>query len=405
MGGGEPRFLAKGQDGLATSPQWSNDGKWISFLVWGTPRTASLYIKPAAGGEERLLGSVCNDQVAWTSDGRHLIASNNGDTDDPSKCRLTVVSIEPGETPVQLGMLGMSPALSSDGKTVAFVRGREIHLLPVTPEGRPAGAEKTLVTESIDVTEPEWVPHTDDLVYSFFEDRSVLRRIAARPGAMPRDSTIIDGEFESLSFARAGEQVVAGVYLHDDSYWRIDLQSPNPRSEKIRHLPWNVHNLTLTPDGRSVLYTVSTRGRSEFYMSNIDGSAPRRLFSIPYYGVSRPVWSPDGKQIAFAASLVLGQIPPSHLFIAAIDGPPRRLAKQFDYVYYVNWSHDGRALYFSDQADQKSWRLNLADGKVVETKQPQPGIREGLLSPDGRFRYEERHQPPKNSVMLLESLR
>jgi hypothetical protein len=44
---------------------------------------------------------------------------------------------------------------------------------------------------------------------------------------------------------------------------------------------------------------MATRGRTKFFLSNIDGTASHLVFSIPYERVGSVVWSPDGLQIAF----------------------------------------------------------------------------------------------------------
>jgi Tol biopolymer transport system component len=369
MRGGEPRLFANSADNIAVSPRWSPDGRWIAFLRSPTPHAASLFIKPATGGEERLLGAICNDEVAWTADSRALITPINGDTDSLDECRLTVLSIEPGRPSWQLAHRGTSPALSPNGETLAFVRNREIRLISLTRGGRAAGSERTLVREPLNIMHLVWVPKSNEIAYLLSEDRSVIRRIEARQGAKPRNAGSIAGEFNLLSLSPSGGQALAEIEVHDDSYWRIELQAPDPHFEKLRRLPWNVSNLRLSPDGQKVLYTVSALGGSEFYTSNLDGSGPRSLFSIPYQSVERPVWSPDGRQIAFTAEPGHSQVEPSHLFIASTNNwSPRRLLRQFDEVYRVSWSRDGQALYFAARTKDEwpVWKLSLADNKLTQ---------------------------------------
>ena len=226
VSGGGPKLFAKSEDGIAYSPKWSPDGKWIALLRSGTPRTSELFIKAVSENEERVLGQVCSDGVAWTADSRQPVAPNSGDTDMLENCRLTVVSIEPGNAAQQLTVSGNEPALSPDGKTVAFVKARELHLLPLTPDGRAAGPEKTLIRESIAPADPVWVPGNRDIVYELGRDRSVIRRIEAREGARARNtgSGSIDGDFNLLSFSPNEGPVLAEVASHDDSFWRVDLQ-------------------------------------------------------------------------------------------------------------------------------------------------------------------------------------
>ncbi len=489
MSGGIPQLFAKGEDGIAVSPKWSPDGQSIAFIRWVTPRTASLYIKSAKGGKQISLGSGCNSEVTWSADSRALIAANNGDSDSMEECRIVAAPIDKSQPRWELAHRGLSPAVSPDGSTLAFVNDGGIHLRPLSRDGRAAGSETTLVREPLKISHLAWVPTTNDLLYLMLQDRSVVRRIEARPGAKPLDAGTIDGEFLQLALAPQEGPVLAEVYQHDDSYWRIDLQAPSPHFEKIRRLPWNVHNVRLAPDGKSLLYTVYSRGETIFYTSTVDGSAPRRLFSVDCERVGRPVWSPDGKQIAFIGEPYVAQISPSHLYLSPIHGPPKRLLPKGNQMHWVNWTADGKALYFTEQMKNQSTfsMLNLVDGTVTRggaldgnaeqiaggflysltmpgfnllrtplaggaeerlaegvlkftvgrgevylvRQDAKPPSLQGLnlyrvnlatkaaarisnigfsvdaiqLSPDGRFVYGEKHEPPSRHVMLVQGLR
>jgi Tol biopolymer transport system component len=152
MSGGAPRLFVKTEDGIAYSPKWSPDGKWIAYLVSGTPRTSELFIKLMAGGAKRDIGPVCSEGVAWASDSRSIIAPNNDGSDSLDACRLTAVSIEPGGPTWQIANRGNEPAISGDGKTLAFTKDREIHLISLTRTGWPAGAETVLLRDSLAVS-------------------------------------------------------------------------------------------------------------------------------------------------------------------------------------------------------------------------------------------------------------
>jgi Tol biopolymer transport system component len=379
MSGGEPELFAQGGDfGITESPKWSPDGKWIAFLRSGTPRTASLFIKPATGGEERALGTVCNNAVAWTADSRFLVTPNNGDTDSLDECRLTVISTQPGGSSRQLADRGIFPSVSRDGKVLAFARNHEIHLLPIAPDGRALGPDITLIREAGTISQITWDSRSNEILYLVSEDRSVIHRIEARQGARPRAAETIDGEFNMVSLSGDRSPVLAEVETYDNSFWKIDLQSAKPRFEKIRGLHWNVGNLRLSPDGRTSLYSVHSGGHSELFTSNLDGSEPRHLLTIPYERIEQISWSSDGKQIAFTAEPVVAQVEPLHLFIASASaGMPRRAGDQFDDVQLIGWSEDGQSLYFSAGIQQSLsagiargewpvWKLNIVTNQSIQ---------------------------------------
>ena len=490
LSGGTPRLFAQAEDGITESPKWSPDGRWIAFLRSATPRTARLFIKPAAGAVERALGSACTGQVAWTANSRSLIVANNGETDSRDECRLVVVSIREGGPSWQLSDHGTYPAVSPDGRTLGFVRDREIHVLAITRDGRPAGTESMLVRENGAIQHLTWDPEHNDIVYLLGEDSSTIHRIESLKGAKPRDGETIDGRFNALSPSGNGGPFLAEIESYDDSFWRVDLRSHDPHPEKLRSLRWNVHNLKLSPDGKRLLYSVYVHGHSEFFASDVDGSAASRILTIPYEQIGGPAWSPDGRRIAFIASPGRAQVEPTHLFVvSATTGSPRRLVPEFDDVCCVYWSRDGGTLYFATDTRERwpLWKLNLASGQLAQVavlsdppvalvdestiyrrlhrvpfsllraplsggswervldqvfwfaigkdeiyfirQDAKPPTREGLnlykldlatrmsqlithvgfgmgalqLSPDGRYLYGERDEPPRRDIMLVEN--
>jgi dipeptidyl aminopeptidase/acylaminoacyl peptidase len=242
------------------------------------------------------------------------------------------------------------------------------------------------------------VPGTNEIIYLLSRDSSVIRRIDARPGAKPRDDGSIDGEFNRLAFAPTGGPVLAEVASRDDSFWRIDLHAHEPKFDRLRRLPWNVANLNVSPNGKTVLYTRSTRGRSEFYASDINGAGAKLLFSLPYERVDQSSWSPDRRQIAFTAEPVISRIPPSHLFIASsAGGSPRRLLKQFEYIELINWSRAGKALFLVAGTGQESsiWKLNPADSRLTRIL---PLSSQFAAQTDGKFIYFRR--PPSSLLRV-----
>jgi len=98
-------------------------------------------------------------------------------------------------------------------------------LIPLSADGHSAGADTIIVREPIGIMQPVWLPGAREIAYLFSKDRSIIRRIAASPGAKPRDDGMIDGEFLSLCPQAAGRPTIACIYVHDNSLWRIDLQA------------------------------------------------------------------------------------------------------------------------------------------------------------------------------------
>jgi serine/threonine protein kinase len=96
-----------------------------------------------------------------------------------------------------------------------------------------------------------------------------------------------------------------------------------------------------SPDGSSLLFTRSERGRSALYRVAVLGGEPRKLIDNGSDGD----WSPDGKQIAF----IRGRATPARyatVCIAAIDGGEVReiIATATEELFAPRWSPDGNSL-------------------------------------------------------------
>jgi serine/threonine-protein kinase len=142
-------------------------------------------------------------------------------------------------------------------------------------------------------------------------------------------------------------------------------------------------NLALSADGRRLALTVRELDRSELWVSEIDRG---NLSRLTFEGDSiEPVWSPDGRWIAFAWARG-GR---HEIFRVAADGsgPPERLLGGGDERFPTSFSPDGRLLAFTEIAPGTGadlWVLPLA-------RAARPFLRTGFaeerarISPDGRL--------------------
>ena len=140
---------------------------------------------------------------------------------------------------------------------------------------------------------------------------------------------------------------------------------------------------------------------------NADGSGAKKLrphlFRRDTYepwdmGVSKPSWSPDGKQIAFE-HLGDGDMQPAQIFIMNADGSnPTRLSRSTTYRYAESdpsWSPDGERVAFWSWGSGITWST-VKDGTQLTLYANFPFVAYGakpVWSPDGQriafnsFRY------------------
>jgi len=132
---------------------------------------------------------------------------------------------------------------------------------------------------------------------------------------------------------------------------------------------------TWSPDGRWIVFTSNRTGtqmgdpdrsdNTDIFIVAADSGESRRLTTSS--GPDRgPVWSPDGKWIAYSTAMENHGANQNDLAVIAVDGgAPKNLTSDFDFtISGIDWSPDGRTLYF--RADQGLtsllFRIRVAGG-------------------------------------------
>jgi TolB protein len=120
---------------------------------------------------------------------------------------------------------------------------------------------------------------------------------------------------------------------------------------RITHGPEVDTYASWSPDGKRIVTRRVIQGNNEVFVMNADGSEPRNLTNDPAAYDGWPVWSPDGKHIAFSSGPDGGS--PHPIFTMDTDGKDRRALTraptETGWVYDTQpaYSHDGRKLVFT----------------------------------------------------------
>lgn len=155
----------------------------------------------------------------------------------------------------------------------------------------------------------------------------------------------------------------------------------------------------LSPDGRDIVFELL----GDLYTIDVRGGEARALTSGMAFD-SQPVFSPDGRRIAFISDRSGAE----NIWIADADGTdPRQISLRNDNAVFASpaWSADGQAIYASRFRSEYNafelWRIGVASGESellipIKANDDQPreqwsSVLGAAPSADGRALYFARH--------------
>jgi dipeptidyl aminopeptidase/acylaminoacyl peptidase len=139
----------------------------------------------------------------------------------------------------------------------------------------------------------------------------------------------------------------------------------------------------LSPDGDHLAFVSTRTGSRELWLCNADGSRPAQLTTIGGDYVSRPVWSENGRRLAFSVAGVESAV----YVIEIAGGAPRRITPPGQNALPCSWSRDGSRVYFAGETGGE-WQIwsTAPDGGGATQVTTDGGIA-AYESRDGNFLY------------------
>jgi hypothetical protein len=171
-----------------------------------------------------------------------------------------------------------------------------------------------------------------------------------------------------------------------------DLLSVGADGMFVRRLTWNYdveRTPVWSPDGRSIAYsrvpdTLLAYGR--IWVMNADGTSQTQLTQAgDYIDDKTPSWSPDGTQIAFARSMFGG---PPNLYIVNVDGTGLHRVSEL-VASQPKWSPSGTELAYVGADGLSVMSVDGSNARVVASG----GATSPSWSPDGRLLAFSRGNP------------
>ncbi len=203
-------------------------------------------------------------------------------------------------------------------------------------------------------------------------------------------STAVDPHFESIQFIKSagawdatGEKFVFGGVAKG----RPVLTILDMKKDKIeREIPFGelaeILSPGFSPDGRYITFSGLAGGVSDLFIYDLQDKILKQMTRDSYADL-QPVWSPDGKTVAFVTerfSTNLEWVDIGHYELALLDVESGRIQKLLAFPDGKNinpqWTADSSALYFLSDQNGKTdlYRIDIASAKISEVTNLYAGI-------------------------------
>jgi dipeptidyl aminopeptidase/acylaminoacyl peptidase len=309
----------------------SPDGKWVTFSavdvdVAANTKTPHIWIVPAAGGEEReLIPSQDGDRPRWAPDGKQFAFLSNKE----GGSQIWIADFDGAAGNVTAVHKLTSIATEADGELWSPDGKNLLFKSDVYPECANEACNKNKL-EEVAKSKVKALIFTH-LLYrhwnAYREGKRTHLLIVSAEGGPARDLT--PGEYDSPEFSLGGQ----------DDY-------------------------AFSPDGQEICYTsnhdpepaISTN--NDLWIVSINGGQAKNITAENKASDSTPLYSPDGKYIAYRAQQRPGY--ESDRFRLMLydrqTGEKKNLTENFDrWVGSIAWSPRSSSIYFTAENAGESW--------------------------------------------------
>ncbi|HEY3119688.1 MAG TPA: hypothetical protein VGL15_03630, partial [Vicinamibacteria bacterium] len=377
-------------------PRWSPDSSSLIYFsppAAGEPEGTIWEVSALGGAPRRLVASFSGGDVSHDSKRIAFFHFNEG------RVELTVASRDgsAARAAARLGPVGnrwrLYPRWSPDDELIAYQEGitQDFEVFVVPAAG---GEPRALINQGVPLSGFTWSADGSGIIYSssvgstvFYLPTFNLWEVPLRGGG-PRQLTFGEASYFGPDLKRPGLLVASRTRMPSD-LWKFPTSGSATanvaNAVRVTRQTGQVLTPSVSPGDKEVVYLSDSGGHGNLWVLKLDSGELRQITfeQDPSVGVGLPVWSPDGKTIAFVFArgtprwrVGLWQVKPDGSGLRGID----------PLAGWACWSADGRWLYYNSLPGPVVLKKVPADGGPAVRVRTDPASRPAL-SPDGKTLY------------------
>ena len=329
------KALTTGRGQSYISPDWAPDGEYIVVSragdLWLYHRNGGSGLRltgqtaPAGGGGPGGGGNAPSNFMgaAFAPDGRYIYAGARtgpaGYNQMMGSSQVVLYDRETGRVATRTLNLGnaVRPAVSPDGKWLAYAS-RQMAVTGLKVRDLATGDERWV---AMDIQRDDIESRgSRDLLpgYSWTSDSRSI--VLAHHGKFWR-LDVATGKQENIPFSARVDQMIGDLVAFE-----------YPMNDSVITVR-QIRGARPSPDGKRLAFSALDR----LYVMDLPSGTPRRLTSGTE-GEFAPVWSPDGRSIAYVSWTEDGG---AIMRIGADGGSPQRVTTEVAYYDDIEWTPDG----------------------------------------------------------------
>ncbi len=283
----ETKQITKDKEDHIQSVDWSPDGNYLAASKGKRNYKLYMYHKDGGGGVQLIKKpeTLKTVEPAFSPDGRYIwYAQRNGAWNYNAQLpqyQLAMYDRETGESSAKTARYGsaFTPTLSPDGNWLVY--------------GTRYNTETGLVKQNLKTGEENWLAYPvqrDEQesiaplgVYPAMSFTPDSKHVIAYYGGKIYKLPIEGGKAVNIPF-EVDVELEIGPQVHFDF----------PISDEKKMIVNQIRDPKMSPDGKQIVFTALNR----LYIMDYPNGTPKRLTNANYTE-AMPVWSPDGKSIAY----------------------------------------------------------------------------------------------------------